>query len=319
MVLGLGAGLFFSHMPFIKLHGMAVTSFRPLPGQIFSRVTKSLGIKVKRRWFLNKNGAMDALDALLAQGIPAGVLVGVYHLPYFPQEYRFHFNAHNICVTGREGDDYMVSDPVVMEAVSISYADLQRVRYAKGTWPPFGHMYWIQEGVCTSIDLKPILVKAIKLNCKRMLDIPIPYFGVRGIRRLAKRMETWEQRYGSRKAALNLAQIIRMLEEIGTGGAGFRFMYAAFLQEASVIMASAQLEEASVIMAPAQLEEASVQMTQVGDMWRTFAAASARKFKERGEQVCSYPQLANMLKEIADREESIFRSLSSWTQSQSKG
>ena len=297
MVLGLGSGLFFSHMPFIKLNGLAVTSFRPLPGQIFSRVTKGLGINVKRRWFLNKNKAMDALDALLAQGIPAGVLVGVYHLPYFPKEYRFHFNAHNICVTGKEEDDYLVSDPVVMEAVSISYADLQRVRYAKGTWPPVGHMYWVKNGVRSSIDLRPIIVKAIKLNCKRMLDIPIPYFGIKGIRLLAERMETWEKRYGSRKAALNLAQIIRMLEEIGTGGAGFRFMYAAFLQEAADIL---KIQE---------LHELSVRLTRVGDVWREFAAASARKFKERGEQVSSYHQLADLLVTIADEEEQIFMSL----------
>ena len=48
MVFGLGSGLFFAHMPFIKLHGMAVTSFRPLPGAIFSRVMSLLGIKMKR-------------------------------------------------------------------------------------------------------------------------------------------------------------------------------------------------------------------------------------------------------------------------------
>ena len=32
MVFGIGSGYFFSHMPFIKLNGMAVTSFRVLPG-----------------------------------------------------------------------------------------------------------------------------------------------------------------------------------------------------------------------------------------------------------------------------------------------
>jgi len=297
MVLGLGSGLFFSHMPFIKLHGMAVTSFRPLPGQIFSRVTKGLGIKVKRRWFLNKNRAMEALDALLSQGVPAGVLVGVYHLPYLPIEFRFHFNAHNICVIGKEDDHYIVSDPVVMETVSISYADLQRVRYAKGTYPPYGHMYWIKNKISSSIDLKPALIKAIKLSCRSMLHIPFAYFGVKGIRLLAKRMSRWEKRYGSRKAALNLAQVIRMSEEIGTGGAGFRFMYAAFLQEAAGILNNSELNTLSV------------QMTETGDLWREFASLAARKFKQRGVETASYPQLADRLRHIADREEAIFRRL----------
>jgi hypothetical protein len=28
---------------------------------------------------------MDELDALLEKGIPVGMLVGVFHLPYFPE------------------------------------------------------------------------------------------------------------------------------------------------------------------------------------------------------------------------------------------
>ena len=296
MVLGLGSGLFFSHMPFIKLNGMAVTSFRPLPGQIFSRVTKGLNITVSRRWFLNRSKAMRALDSLLSKGIPAGLLVGVYHLPYFPKEYRFHFNAHNLCVVGKEDDIYLISDPVVMEKTVISSADLVRVRYAKGTWPPYGRMYWIKKRP-ESIPLKQAICKAIKLNCRWMLHIPFPYFGVKGIHLLARRMKKWEHQFGARKAALNLAQIIRMLEEIGTGGAGFRFMYAAFLQEAALILEAPQLSDISL------------RLTQVGDSWREFAAHSARKFKERGDGVASYEQLSEMLVQIANTEGVIFKDL----------
>jgi hypothetical protein len=42
--------------------------------------------------------------------------------------------------------------------------------------------------------------------------------------------------------------IVRMQEEIGTGGGGFRFIYAAFLQEAGRLMGSTRLEEASRMM-----------------------------------------------------------------------
>jgi hypothetical protein len=40
-----------------------------------------------------------------------------------------------------------------------------------------------------------------------------------------------------------LGQLIRMQEEIGTGGGGFRFIYGAFLQEASVILKNDELKE----------------------------------------------------------------------------
>ncbi len=102
-----------------------------------------------------------------------------------------------------------------------------------------------------------------------MLTIPLPMFGIDGIRYLAKKLRKWPERMGEKKAALNLAQVIRMLEEIGTGGAGFRFIYAAFLQEC-----------AEKLNQPG-LNEISLEMTGVGDAWRNFAWQAARCFKNR--------------------------------------
>ena len=42
MIFGLASGLFFTHMPFIKMGGMPVTSFRTFPGVLFKRITKEL-------------------------------------------------------------------------------------------------------------------------------------------------------------------------------------------------------------------------------------------------------------------------------------
>jgi len=297
MVLGIGAGLFFSYMPFYRLHGMPITSFRPLPGHIFARVMKRLNIKMGGRRFLDEGNAMKELDKLLAQGIPVGNLVGVYFLPYFPKEYRFHFNAHNICVIGKEGDNYIVSDPNCVTLNKINYDDLCRVRFAKGTYPPFGKMYWVKQIPAEMPDLRPAIISGIKLNCKRMLDIPVPYFGARGIHTMASKMRRWESRLGEKKAALQLAQLIRMLEEIGTGGAGFRFMYAAFLQEA-----------ADLLSLP-QLGKLSEEMTSIGDLWRDFACQAARKFKRRDNDALSYDALADMLDVISVKEKNFFTAL----------
>ena len=297
MVLGSGAGLFFSYMPFIRLHGMQVVSFRPLPGHIFARVTNRLKVRISERRFLNKDKSMQALDKLLEQGIPVGNIVGVFYLPYFPKEYRFHFNAHNICVTGKEDGIYTVSDPVSMVANELSYEDLKRVRFAKGTYPPMGKMYWVKKVETATPDLEPAIVSGIKLNCSRMLDIPIPFFGVKGIAMLAGKMRLWEKKLGPKKAALQLAQVIRMLEEIGTGGAGFRYMYAAFLQESSVLLGKPVLNDFAM------------QMTAVGDLWRDFAFEAARKFKKRGDDVCTYGQLADKLLAISGEEKRFFTSL----------
>ena len=297
MVFGLGSGLFFAHMPFIKLHGMAVTSFRPLPGAIFSRVMSLLGIKMKRYKFRDKEKSMIALDKILLSGTPVGMLVGVYNLPYFPKEYRFHFNAHNICVIGKEGDVYTVSDPVVVDKCTLTYDELKTVRFAKGTYPPSGRMYHITDiSHKREIDRETIR-KSILLNCNRMTKIPIPMFGVNGIRFLARRMRRWERGMGKKRAALNLAQVIRMNEEIGTGGAGFRFIYAAFLQET-----------ANTMNMP-ELRRFSEEMTTAGDMWRDFSYNAARMFKKRDGDTITYDILADKLMKIADKEELIFKGL----------
>ena len=48
MIFGLASGLFFTHITFIKMGGLPVTSFRTFPGVLFKRITKLLGIKTKR-------------------------------------------------------------------------------------------------------------------------------------------------------------------------------------------------------------------------------------------------------------------------------
>jgi hypothetical protein len=296
MVFGIGSGFFFSHMPFIKLNGMAVTSFRVWPGVIFKRVTRRLGLDVRRNKFENPGSAMRELDRMLEQGIPVGMLVGVYQLPYFPKEYRFHFNAHNITVFGKHDGQYQVSDPVMEHVEVLTSEELAKVRFAMGTYPPKGRMYCITR-VPEKIDLNSAIIQGIQKTAKDMLTIPVPMFGVDGIRYLARRMRKWPIKFGEKKAVLNLGQVIRMLEEIGTGGAGFRFIYAAFLQESAEILQQAWLNEVSR------------EMTAVGDLWREFAVMAARCFKSRDKGQTSYDELADRLMIIADREEAIFHRL----------
>ncbi len=296
MIFGMGSGYFFSHMPFMKLNGMSVTSFRVLPGWIFKRVTHRLGIRVRRKKFRNPDKAMQALDEKLALGKPVGLLVGVYHLPYFPKEYRFHFNAHNITVFGKENGHYLVSDPVMENVETLTYEELKRVRFARGTYPPRGRMYYIEDAPLQP-DYKKAMITGIRKTAKDMITIPLPMFGIKGIRYMAEKMRRWPVKMNARTAALNLSQVIRMLEEIGTGGAGFRFIYAAFLQECAI-----RLDKP-------RLNQLSVEMTAIGDAWRNFAWHAARCFKNRDNGEVTYDMLADMLVAIADKEQTVFSEL----------
>ena len=44
-----------------------------------------------------------------------------------------------------------------------------------------------------------------------------------------EKIKKWCDKLGLKEAGLYLAQLVRMQEEIGTGGGGFRYIYAAFL------------------------------------------------------------------------------------------
>jgi hypothetical protein len=235
MVFGIGAGLFFSYFPFLKMGGIPVTSFRTMPSYIFKRFANSLGIKVKSQTFSNEQKGMEALDALLEQGIPVGMLTSVFYLTYLPDAYRFHFNAHNIIVYGKENGKYLVSDPTLEGVTEILPEDLQRARFAKGIPEPKGKLYY-PVVFPKSYDLNKAMIKAIKHVAFFMAKTPMPILGANGIKYLANRMRNWPKKLGARKSVLWLGNVVRMQEEIGTGGAGFRFIYAAFLDKASVIL-----------------------------------------------------------------------------------
>lgn len=300
MIFGLASGLFFTHLPFIKMSGMPVTSFRTFPGVLFKRITKLLGVKTATKRYLNKEKAMADLDRLLLnEHRPVGCVVGMYYLPYMPIEYRFHFNGHNICIIGKDEktDEYSVLDSNATERVTITREDLIKVRFAKGgTYPLMGQMYWIKEMPQTLPDLKPLILKAIHKTCSNMVGQPrfIPFVGTNGIAYLSKRIRCWEKKMGARRAKLNLAQIIRMLEEIGTGGAGFRFVYGAFLQEAADLTG---IENLNLF---------SKRITEIGDLWREFAYKASRIFKKREGENYTYDDLGDLLQRIASMEKSFF-------------
>lgn len=296
MAFGIGAGLFFGYFPFIKVNKLPLTTYRCEVGGIFKRLTRKFDVGYHWQKFRDPQTAMDALDQKLEQGIPVACRTGGYWLPYFPPAFRFHFNMHNLIVIGKNGNGYHISDPVFPQTVICPREDLIKARFAKGALAPKGSMYYLTK-IPQSIDLSPAIKKGIKEVCRRMLKTPGPLIGVSGIRFLAKQIEKWPDKLGRRRSILYLGQIIRMQEEIGTGGAGFRFMYAAFLQEAADV-----LDEH-------RLQDLSDEMTETGDQWREFAVIGARNCKDRASETDTFKSMADVLRDCADRETAIYKSL----------
>jgi hypothetical protein len=295
MVFGIGSGLFFVFLPFLKVNYAPAISYRPMPGLIFNKLAKRLGLKIKRQKFSSEVNAVKALDENLKNNIPSGLQVGVYNLTYFPDEYRFHFNAHNLVVYGKTETDYLISDPVMENVTTLTHEELRKVRFAKGAFAPKGQIYYPIQ-IPDTVDLEGAIIKGIKNTCRDMLA-PMPIIGVRGIRMVSRQIRKWPVKHGNKKANHYLAQMVRMQEEIGTGGGGFRFIYAAFLQEASVILKNEKLKELSQ------------EMTTIGDLWRDFAVEASRVYKNRSSKEDVYNTLADQLLDIANKEEVFFKKL----------
>ena len=210
---------------------------------------------------------------------------------------RFQFNAHNPSVYGREGEEFLVSDPVFEYAVRIRAEDLQNARFARGILAPKGFMYYPVQ-VNPFVNLQEAIRNAINRTVHMMLNAPLPFIGVKGIYYLGRKIERLKSHQDLRYVRLFLGHIVRMQEEIGTGGGGFRFMYAAFLQEAGQLLVDRPLGEASQMM------------TDAGDMWRQFASACAKACKSKTADF-DVGEIAQLVRKCAMQEKLVYSHLKS--------
>jgi len=295
MTFGISAAMFFTHLPFVKIEGFPLTAYRQIPGAVIKTIQKNLGVKFKLERFRQPQAGTAALNQHIGDNHIVGLQASVFWLPYFPPDMRFHFNAHNLIVYGKEGDDYNISDPVAEFTVTCPEKDLQKARFVKGVFAPKGLIYY-PTYLPDEIDLTQAITKSIRTVTKRMLKTPVPFFGIRAIRHVANKLSRLDrQDVDPRYAKLFIGMIVRMQEEIGTGGGGFRFMYASFLQESAQLLHNDQLFEASELM------------TTAGDTWREFALLGAKFCKKKTD--INLSQLASAMHQCADTEEKAFHFL----------
>jgi len=297
MAFGLSSAMLFAHIPFLKVEGFPLTAYRAAPGTIIRALQKTLGVRMRKERFGDPQRGTQRLDELLDQGLVVGAQASVFWLPYFPPDMRFHFNAHNMVVYGKQGNEYLISDPVAEHPVKCAQQDLEKARFVKGVFAPKGLLYY-PTYIPQSVDMERAIRKALRKASFQMLHIPLPIIGVKAIKSLAKRIRTLEKHNADpRYARLYIGFIVRMQEEIGTGGGGFRFVYASFLQEAAKLLNHSKLNEACDVM------------TVAGDAWRDFALLGARFCKKKSD--IKLAELADAMQRCAAKETEAFKFLES--------
>ena len=176
---------------------------------------------------------------------------------------------HYIVVIGKEDDHYIVSDAYHPTIAKLHRNSLRKGRFAKGSMEPKGLMFYPVE-IPSEIPLEKGISEGMKKTVFNMLKIPMPFLGVKGIRRFGDKLPEWPKyARNEEQLAHNIFMITTMLEDQGTGGAGFRYIYASFLREAATILDNVVFKEYAS------------RMMEIGDDWRNISLFASRIAKQR--------------------------------------
>lgn len=298
LVFGISSGIFFGY--FHKMKSFAFPTFivRNKPGQMRKNIEKRLGINFQTFDFKDPVKGGIKLDELLMQHVPVATQVDFFYMDFVPSWERVHINVHFLVVIGKEENNYIISDSYFPDIVELASGSLEKGRFAGGNMSPKGFMFHVNH-IPNEIDFKPAIIKGIRKACFNMLKIPIPFLGVRGIRTFAKKVTEWPKfARDIEHLSHEIMKINILLEDQGTGGAGFRYMYATFLQQAAKITGIDDLKTLS--------EE----LMKIGDGWREISLFSARIGKNRDLGPEKLKQLSDMIADRAEVEEKFFKALS---------
>ncbi|MFH1937811.1 MAG: BtrH N-terminal domain-containing protein, partial [Bacteroidota bacterium] len=232
MVFGIASGIFFGYFHKHKSFTFPTFIVRNRPGDMRKNIRKRLGVQFRTFSFRQEQEGIETLDGLLMQGIPVASQVDFYYMDYVPGWERAHINVHFMVVIGKEDSEYLISDSYFPKPVRLKEESLRKGRFAGGNMSPKGFLFYPQH-IPVEVDLRKPILKGIQKACFNMLHLPVPFIGIKGIRQFAKRVVDWPKlARDTEHLSHEVMKINILLEDQGTGGAGFRFMYATFLQQA---------------------------------------------------------------------------------------
>ena len=296
LVFGIAGGIFFGYLKSADLP-FPMFILRSRPGDIRKKISKRLGIKFKEQTFRSPEAGQAALDEALRQGHPTAVQVDFFYMDYMPEWQRVHINAHYIVVFGMNGSSYSVSDSYYKQRSQLDRNRLLTARFAGGMMAPKGNMFYP-----VHIPENPDYARAINIGirkaCFNMLRLPIPFLGVKGIRKFAEKVVEWPKLARNMEDLSDRVMRINIfLEDQGTGGGGFRYMYATFLQQAAEIVKDERLKNLSK------------QMMEIGDKWRNISYFAAKIGKNRDLGPDRMKELSRLIHAQADEEHKFFTEL----------
>ncbi len=249
MLFGLGGGVGFIYW-YTKLMPSPFMGTRngKVPDFLIS-VCRRIGADMTAVETSSSKKGYEELKTVLRAGEPAVVYGDMAYLPYFAVPEVAHFGGHTFVVFGldEEQDKVYIYDRG-RNPVTVSIADLAKARGSKH--PPFPPKHRLLKIKYPSqiINLENGIREAIHECCQNLLKPPIKNAGLAGMEKWSKIMPEWPEQFRGINLLGALMNGFIYIETGGTGGSGFRPMYAKFLEEASSIIDKSALKEVAEMM-----------------------------------------------------------------------
>lgn len=293
MIFGLGSGLGFVYwkskqIPFPFVGGRV--------RNLAENLCSTLGVAMKIDKTASKRRAYETLKDLISRDIPVMIHVDMPYLKYLGLPEEAHFGAHSVVVAGIDEEEEVVyiADTNFRELQTATLEELKKARSSKAKpFPPQNKWFTFK----FPSELHPIddtIKRAVELTLQNMLNPPIKNLGIKGIRHFAGEILRWPMEYSPRRYAFGCEMVYIYLEEAGTGGGCFRYLYSRFLEEAGKLLENEHL----VALSKGYYK--------VGEKW-TKVARLIRDMPQT--RVANSRKVKTLLLEMADDEERILCAL----------
>ena len=286
--LGQGVAVWFMYFPGLSPSRIVHVRTIDLESQFFS----SIGHPFQWETFDTPEESEQGLRARLDSGVPVILRTDLYYLPYYGSS--THYPGHVITVWGYDPDRevFFVTDTERHELLEVPFENMRKARFCQVDFMTIkGHMF-APANICLPNHLPDRIRKAVTANSRTMVEsleeiqgVDGIVGGIDGLRRWKEEILDWSNFEDWQWTARFLYQNI---EKRGTGGGGFRFLYAEFLNEAA-----AHVPE----IAAHGLDR---QMAELGRSWQVLAL-SLKKVSEAVQP--DFTGAAEKLARVAELEE----------------